>query len=150
MSGPLRIYVAGPFSATTTNTHAALQEVAHNVDRAIGVAVALIEKGHYPFVPHLSLYVHTNPACKADLGDWWYRFDNTFIDQWAEALFYIAPSRGADAELARAEKRGLRIFRCLDEVPRVSAKPRNEASCPFVPECPPKSLVDANRIPFTS
>jgi hypothetical protein len=117
MNKPLRVYVAGPYSAKTPDTHAAVQEVARNVDRAVEVAVHLIEKGHYPFVPHLSHYVHTSPHCKRDYGAWYYELDNTFLDYWAEALFYVAPSPGADAELERAKKLGLKVFRGIGEVP---------------------------------
>jgi len=52
-----------------------------------------------------------------DDGDWWYEHDNTFINHWAEALYYLAPSKGADAELKLAKKLGLKIFYKLDEVP---------------------------------
>ena len=51
----------------------------------------------------------------------WYDFDNTFLDDWATALFYIAPSKGADAELERASKHRLKIFRDLSEVPDLRA-----------------------------
>ena len=43
--------------------------------------------------------------------------DLSIIDAWASALFYMAPSLGADVELARAEENGLVIFRSLEEVP---------------------------------
>jgi len=115
---PLRIYVAGPYTPTTKNLHDAAREAHQNVQRAIKIALELIRKGHYPFVPHLSHYIHLN--CELDLGDWWYEYDNTFLEYWAEALFYIAPSKGADAELKLAEKLGLRIFRSLDEVPEAT------------------------------
>jgi len=113
----MRIYVAGPYSPKTKNTHTAVQEVAHNVDKAIEVAVKLIEKGHYPFVPHLSHYIHVNPACTKDYGNWYYDFDNSFLIHWAEALFYIEPSFGADNEVKLAMKLGLPVFYSLDEVP---------------------------------
>lgn len=113
----MRIYVAAPYSARTKNTHTAVQEVAHNVDKAIRVAIKLIEKGHYPFVPHLSHYIHTNMSCPKDYGDWYYDYDNSFLTHWAEALFYVEPSFGADNELKLAKKLGLEIFFDLDEVP---------------------------------
>lgn len=114
----MRIYVAGPYSPKSNDKHKCIQEAAYNVDRAIRTALKLIEKGHHPFVPHLSHYIHINPACKKDLGqEFYYEFDNSFLDHWAEALFYIAPSFGADNELLRAKKLGLRIFYSLEEVP---------------------------------
>ena len=120
MVKPLRIYVAGPYTPKSKNPHVAIQEVAQNVHKAITVALKLISKGHYPFVPHLSHYIHTNPMCKTDLGqEFYYRYDNTFLEYWAEALFFIAPSKGANAELELAKKLGLKIFYNLDEVPEV-------------------------------
>ena len=120
MVKPLRIYVAGPYTPKSKNPHAAIQEAAQNVHRAITVALVLISKGHYPFVPHLTHYIHTNPMCKRDLGEeFYYRYDNTFLEHWAEALFYMGPSKGADAELTLAKKLGLKIFRSFDEVPEV-------------------------------
>jgi hypothetical protein len=85
-----------------------------------------VEKGHQPFCPHLSHYCHIHYSCKRDYTSWWYDFDITFLDLWAEALFYIAPSAGADMEKARAEGRGLQIFTSLDQVPA------NEAGIPKI------------------
>ncbi|MHA1280806.1 MAG: hypothetical protein ACTSQ8_26965 [Candidatus Helarchaeota archaeon] len=119
MSKSLRIYVAGPYSPKSDNKHTCIQEVAHNVDRAVRIGLILISKGHYPFIPHLTHYIHTNPFCKTDLGSWYYEYDLTFLYHWAEALYYIAPSKGADRELEIAKKLGLKIFYSLDEVPEV-------------------------------
>ena len=118
----LRIYVAGPYSAKTKadhilTAHTVIQEVARNVDKAIEIGLSLIEKGHYPFIPHLSHYIHTNHFCKKDYGYWYYEFDNTFLYNWAEALYYISSSGGADAELELAKKLGLQVFYNLDDVP---------------------------------
>ena len=46
----------------------------------------------------------------------------TFLEIWAEALLYLAPSRGADKELERAKELGLRIFYSIDEIPDISNK----------------------------
>jgi len=118
-SGKLRIYIAGPYTPKSSNPHTAVQEVQRNVDRAIEIANALIEKGHYVFVPHLSHYIHVHYSCKRDYGEWWYELDMTFLRRWANALFYFGSSRGADRELEMARQLGLKIFRSLDEVPEV-------------------------------
>lgn len=115
----MRIYIAGPYTPSSNDKHECIREAAFNVDIAIQVALELIELGHYPFVPHLSHYLHVNPACKRDFGqDFYYQYDNSFLYHWAEALYYIAPSRGADAELELAKILGLEVFYSLDKVPR--------------------------------
>jgi hypothetical protein len=111
----MRIYVAGPYSPSCHDHNNCIKEVEMNVRHAITVGNELIRRGHTVFVPHLSHYQANAPNGR---HDWpWYEMDNTFIDHWAEALFYIAPSIGADAERARAEKRGLKIYTKLNDVP---------------------------------
>ena len=120
---PLRIYIAGPYLPINCSIHDAARVAQHNVDRAIEVAHALIERGHYPFIPHLSHYLHIHHSCQRDYGgDFYYKYDNTFLDNWAEALFFIASSKGASAELERAKKRNLIIFYDLEEVECVTTK----------------------------
>ncbi len=119
MVKPLRIYIAGPYCPRNCSLHDAVRIAQHNTDKAIEIANALIEKGHYVFVPHLSHYIHTHYSCKRDYGEWWYDEDNTFLEHWANALFYLGKSRGVDKELKLAKKLGLRIFYSLEEVPKV-------------------------------
>ena len=111
-----RIYVAGPYTAKDCTLHGATKQVQQNVDRAIAVGNAILLKGHYAFVPHLSHYQHIHHSMTVDLGVLWYDIDNTYIDHWATAFFYIAPSYGADMELTRAESLGLKIYRNLNEI----------------------------------
>jgi hypothetical protein len=111
----MRIYIAGPYSPRCHDSNACIGEVEMNVRHAIAIGNQLISMGHTVFVPHLSHYQANAPNGR---HDWpWYDMDNTFIDHWAEALFYIAPSIGADAEKARAEERGLKIYTKLGDVP---------------------------------
>ena len=116
----MRIYLASPYTAYGCNAHNAPRVAQQNVDRAIEMANKIIEKGHYVFVPHLSHYLHIHYSSKKDLGDFWYDFDNSFIFFWAEALFYLDGSPGADAELELAQQLGLKIFYRLEDVPDAS------------------------------
>jgi len=113
----VRIYVAGPYCPWTDNIHDAARLAQHNVDLALEIGNALVEKGHFAFVPHLSHYQHIHYSCKRDLGDYYMRYDNTILRLWAEALYYILSSPGADRELFLARKLGLKIFYDLKEVP---------------------------------
>jgi len=116
---PYRIYIAGPYCPRGCSTHDAARLAQRNVDKAIEVANALIEKGHYVFVPHLSHYIHIHYSCREDYGEWWYKEDNTFLTNWANAFFYIGSSKGADSELELAKNLGLKIFYRLEDVPLV-------------------------------
>lgn len=119
-----RIYIAGPYCPRGCNLHDAARIAQHNVDEAIEVANALIEKGHFVFVPHLSHYIHTHYSSHKDRGAWWYLEDDTFLDHWATAFFYIGRSPGADAELDKAKKLGLKIYYYFVEVPNVELERR--------------------------
>ena len=133
MIEPLRIYVAGPYNPVNCSTHGAAQQAQRNVDRVIKAANQIHDKGHYAFVPHLSRYLHIHYSCKVDRGVWYYDYDNTFLDLWANAFLYLAPSKGADDELARFERRvalnqhtpaffrqPMPIFYDVDEIPDIS------------------------------
>lgn len=119
MTQPLRIYIAGPYTPHNCNLHDASRIAQRNVDNAITVGNALIDKGHYVFIPHLSHYIHIHESCNSNRGLWYYEHDNTFLERWANAFFYISPSSGADVELELAKKLGYKIFFSLDEVPQL-------------------------------
>lgn len=102
------VYVSGPYSAPSP------AGVEANVRRADDVAVALAARGHVPFVPHTMMRgwedergVPRDVALAVCLA-WVARCD---------ALYRIAPSPGADAELAAAREHGLPVFHELAEVP---------------------------------
>lgn len=112
---PMKIYCAGPYSADT--------EVGRldNVKKAFDVALVLMKKGHYPYIPHLSHFLDVYAQEKEINLSWeyWMQFDDAWV-LGCDALFYIASSRGADIELARAKELGIKIFTSLDEVPIVN------------------------------
>jgi len=114
----VRIYVAGPYCPKTDNMHDAARIAQHNVNRAIEVAYALIAKGHLVFVPHLSHYLHIHYSFRRDLGNYYLRYDFSIINKWAEALYYICSSPGADKELELAKSLKLKIYYKLWEVPK--------------------------------
>jgi hypothetical protein len=113
----LRIYVAGPYSPHVHEHNLCIGEVERNVREAIFIGNELMARGHYVFIPHLTHYLANAPNGHQDYN--WYESDNTFIDNWANALYYISPSTGADAELNRAIDKGFPIFRKLSEVPEM-------------------------------
>lgn len=111
----MRIYVAGPIRSATP------EGVNTNVENAMRVGLELLKKGHAPFIPHLNhpmdLFVKTvyPPNMHLDYEDYMLWDDEFLIT--CQGFFYISPSPGADRELARAKKIGLRIFSSLKDVP---------------------------------
>ena len=106
------IYCAGPYSADTEEGRLA------NTQKAMGVALELINKGHYPYIPHLS---HFLDGCAREQGidlpwEFWMIFDDFWLTK-CDSLYFIGSSRGADIEMARAKELGLKIYYSLDEVP---------------------------------
>ncbi|MGH9450234.1 MAG: hypothetical protein ACRD11_06780 [Terriglobia bacterium] len=104
---PLRVYVAGPYSAPTE------EEVCANVARAIDAALALYAKGHIPFVPHLT---HQIEARARQLGthvsweEYVLRWDAPWLEL-CDALLLLRESPGSLQEVEMAERWGKLIFR---------------------------------------
>lgn len=117
MNERLRIYIAGPYCPQNCSLHDATRIAQKNVDKAIEVGNALMRKGHYVFIPHLSHYMHIHFSNISDYGkDFWYELDLTFLDLWANALFLIDHSYGADLELTKARDLGYQIFTKIEEM----------------------------------
>jgi len=118
MTEPLFIYVAGPYKPITDDIHDAARIAHQNTRKAILIGNALIERGHYVFIPHLTHYLHLEMVSKSLPSEFWYKYDLAWLAK-CNALYYIAKSKGADIELRWARKHMLKIFHHLDEVPRV-------------------------------
>jgi hypothetical protein len=119
---PMYIYVAGPITADVDdNIHDIPRVVYWNVKRAIRVSIELMKKGHYVFTPHLSHFINLEMHEKSFTKEFWYKYDYGWLAK-CDALYYIAPSPGADAELEWAKKHKLKIFYSLDEVPDITSK----------------------------
>jgi hypothetical protein len=109
----MRIYIAGPYCAKDCSLHGAVRITQMNVDHAISAFHKLKALGHTPFVPHLSHYLHIHPSCPEDYAEWWYEYDYSFLDNWAEAIFMLKGwenSKGSCMELKRARGLGLTVF----------------------------------------
>jgi hypothetical protein len=111
---PLKIYVAGPYTADTP------ADVDRNVRTAMDVGVALFHKGHFPFIPHLTHYVdgRANETNRRLTWDDYMRRDLAWLEV-ADAFFFIKESKGAVIELEAARAAGLDIYYSLGEVPTV-------------------------------
>lgn len=108
----MKIYVAGPYSASTLNGKI------QNTNAAIDAAVKLLAKGHYPYIPHLTHFVDRRAAEIGITIEWeeYIRWDLVWLDL-CDALLYLGSSRGADLELQFALKKGKRIYYGVGEIP---------------------------------
>ena len=90
-----------------------------NVRRAMDAGLALIAKGHQPFVPHLNhwwdLRAEEVTGKRLTWSDWM-TVVTAFIPV-CEGFLYLAPSRGADIELIIARACNRLIFSTVEEVP---------------------------------
>jgi hypothetical protein len=106
-----RIYIAGAYLPKDCSLHDAARQAQKNVNNAIAAFHELKAKGYEPFVPHLSHYLHLQGP--EDYGEWWYEYDFTFIDHWAEGIYMLRGwerSKGAKMELERAKALGLVVL----------------------------------------
>lgn len=110
------IYVSGPYSPKgATSSEDAASQIAANIDRANKIGIALAEMGHAPFTPHMNcqgwedLHGVSREVTMKVCGEWIARCD---------ALFFIAPSTGANWERGIAEQLGRPVYESLDQVPK--------------------------------
>lgn len=111
---PLLIYVSGPYSAGTEYGRLL------NTNKAIDVGIALVQKGHYVLIPHLSHYVDMRAQGLSVDIPWqtWMEQDLRLL-KGCDSLFFIGPSPGANIEKETALDWGLEVYCSLDEVPEV-------------------------------
>ena len=114
---PLKIYIAGPYTAATE------AERIKNVNAAIDASFVLFSQGHYPYIPHLTHFIDQRAKelnFKMEWGDY-IRWDLVWLE-FCDALLYLASSKGADLELKAAQKAGKKIFYSLDEIPSLDSE----------------------------
>lgn len=127
------VYVAGPYSAPDSHW------VQRNVDAAIAAGHQIIEKGHHPYIPHLTHYVCIHYACKWEGSDRrWVALDEPWVEK-CDAI-YIMPSsytvvngangaeikwlsKGAQFEYEKARKIGKKIFWNVRDIPEAEDGP---------------------------
>lgn len=96
-AAPLRVYVAGPYTADPDACTRA----------AITAGNELLDAGHAPFVPHLAHYWHTlhGPRGYED----WMRIDLAWLRAADVVLRLPGESAGADREIALAQELGIPV-----------------------------------------
>ncbi len=104
----LNIYVSGPMTNGLTTSP---ERTVVNFEMGQAVGRAIQAKGHAVFTPH-NYMVDCNRRGYEDFME----IDLSIIEHWADAVFLIDNSSGADREVAFAKELGLRVFRSLGEI----------------------------------
>lgn len=107
LDAPLHVYVAGPYSNDDPPREW------ENVQRAAEVGYRLFKMGHRVHVPHLA----TQQFHRLLPYEAFMETDLSVIERWADTLYYLGSSPGADRELRCAMRCGHRIYYRLDQVP---------------------------------
>ena len=112
----LRIYIAGPYSASTD------EQRRNNVNAAKDAGIFLVQRGHYPFIPHLTHYVDERTIEIGTVLTWedYIRWDLEWLKM-CEAFLYMGNSPGANIELKAAQEQGLPIYYTVDDIPPVGS-----------------------------
>ena len=97
------IYVSGPLSNG---------DVEANVKEAMRVGGILMEKGFFPFVPHLNHYIE--PMVTLGYEDWM-RYDLAWLRKCNALIRLPGESPGGDREVALATQLWIPVFYGLDE-----------------------------------
>lgn len=115
---PLRMYVAGPITATTQ------KELDANYKRGQKIGDELEALGHLVFVPHRYEVPCEGHAVGTGRPGYetFLRLDMSLIEHWANALFFVGSSPGANRERALAESLGYNIYERVGDVPKLQAR----------------------------
>ena len=101
----MKIYIAGPYTKG---------DVAHNVKNAIFAGNQVAERGHTPFIPHLTHFWHL--IWPHDYA-FWLGQDAVWLVECDAVLRIPGDSVGADQEIEMARGLGKIIYLSLAEVP---------------------------------
>ena len=99
----MKIYIAAPYAGNTEQ----------NVKAACDAADAVSRLGHFPFVPHLTMFWHRSPKRPYD---YWLEQDRVWLRLCDAVLRIGGESPGADAEVAEAEGLGIPVYYSIEAV----------------------------------
>jgi len=120
---PLMILVAGPYRSGTNDDPVL---IARNVEAMTDTALQLFRAGHLPVLGEwfaLPLIEHAGSSNTGDaiFDEIFHPVSRRLVAKCDACLRIGGPSVGADEMVSLAETAGKRIFRSLDEVPRISS-----------------------------
>ena len=117
----LKIYIAGKYTPDTDDKHEASRGAHQNTQKAIMAGLELIRRGHYPYIPHLTHFIHLEQDGSIP-KEYWYQLDFQFLPH-CDAFLYLSKSNGADKELEKAKELGLTIFESVWDIPFAEKSP---------------------------
>ena len=112
----MKIYVAGKYGNHLPSVYRL-----DNVMKAIETGRQLILKGHNPFIPHLTHFIHE--GWDTDIGEKWYELDLEWL-KCCDAIFMIdnwEDSKGAKLEYQKAIDLEIQIYYRMEDVPNGSS-----------------------------
>ena len=102
----MKIYIAGPWSTSG--------EPGPNLHAAANAAAELLERGHFPFVPHTVWILH---AVRPDVPiTKWIEWDLAWLQDCDALLRLPGKSRGADLEVALANEIGIPVYESIEDI----------------------------------
>ena len=111
----MKIYIAGKYGSHDLPTDERLA----NTMKAIEVGRELIKKGHMPFIPHLSHWIHEGWGWQGSTSELWYSIDLEWL-RCCDAILMLdgwEDSVGAGMELDCAKLLGMTVYYDLEDVP---------------------------------
>ena len=110
------IYIAGPYMGRGWPWPLSFLKQVWNIYRAVRAGVHLMQKGWAVIIPHsMTCLMPLLSGYKLKWEDFM-RMDLRIVEA-ADALLYLAPSKGADIELKHAQRCGKVVYRQIEDVP---------------------------------
>jgi hypothetical protein len=138
-TGPMHIYIAGPYTGDGTR-----KAKDQNTANAVAVQKKLTRMGHYPHCPHVMTDHLDNWAAAGDPEAehrYFLDMDLSYIRRMMDAVLRLpGASVGADEEVQLAKDLGLPVYESLDEVPELPRGEKEEEEAPEAQTC--CSVVD--------
>ena len=101
---PFRVFVSGPYSS----------DPLENTNKAIDAAEQVAQRGHIPYIPHLS---HYWDARHKHTYRFWMDYDSLWLRMCDCILRLPGESHGADEEVALAEELGIVVLHDITQLP---------------------------------
>jgi hypothetical protein len=113
------ILIAGPYRSGTNDDPQLMKE---NLEKLEAVALPLFRKGHIPFIGEWMALPLIKLAGSKQPGDaaWeeiQYPVAHRMLEKCDAVLRLEGASKGADADVKKAQEMGLKVYYSLDEVP---------------------------------
>ncbi|MGC8533146.1 MAG: DUF4406 domain-containing protein [Candidatus Parvarchaeum sp.] len=126
----MKVYIAGPYTQNDTDLHDAARIAHENTVNAIDFGIDVINKGHLPYIPHLSHFIHLYGKERLSY-EYYTKVDIEWLKDCDAILYYhpkIGDSKGADNELKVAINSEKTVFFSPYEIPQYTPKERQSTS----------------------